>query len=103
MDPGDPVTLYHGVVDLYAFQLLYVVNDFLAPYGISIIPKDKDGSPILDYMGFRIDRDPLTAGVQELKEWMALLNYLPSLGVSIPSTIYGPGGAIENRIEIVNH
>ncbi len=103
VDPGDPVTLYHGVVDLYAFQLLYVVNDFLAPYGISIIPKDKDGSPILDYMGFRIDRDPLTAGVQELKEWMALLNYLPSLGVSIPSTIYGPGGAIENRIEIVNH
>jgi 5'-nucleotidase len=103
VDPTDPTTLYHGVVDLYAFQLLYVVNDFLAPYGLSIIPKDKDGNPILDYMGFRIDRDPLTAGVQELKEWMALLNYLPSMGTSIPSTIYGPGGEIENRIEIVNY
>ena len=44
--PVDPNKLYHGVVDLYAFQLLYVVNDFLAPYGLSIIPKDKDGNPI---------------------------------------------------------
>ena len=95
--------MYHGVVDLYAFQLLYVVNDSLAPYNISIIPKDKDGNPIIDYMGFRIDRDPLTAGVQELKEWKALLDYLPSLGVSIPSTIYGPGGDIEGRIEIVTY
>jgi len=103
VNPYDPVTLYHGVVDLYAFQLLYVVNDFLAPYGLSIVPKDKDGNPILDYMGFRIDRDPLTAGVQELKEWMALLNYLPSMGTSIPQSIYGPGGAIEQRIEIVSY
>ncbi|MDA3897423.1 MAG: metallophosphoesterase [Desulfobacteraceae bacterium] len=103
VDPTDLTTLYHGVVDLYAFQLLYVVNDFLAPYGLSIIPKDKDGNPIQDYMDFRIDRDPGTAGVQELKEWMALLNYLPSIGTSIPSAIYGPGGAIENRIEIVTY
>ncbi len=102
VNPFDPTKLYHGVVDLYAFQLLYVVNDFLAPYGLSIVPKDKDGNLITNYMGFRIDRDPLTAGVQELKEWMALLNYLPSMGTSIPSTIYGPGGAIENRIEIVS-
>ena len=103
VDPYDPTTLYHGVVDLYAFQLLYVVNDFLAPYGLSIIPKDKDGNPIQNYMGFRIDRDPITPGTQELKEWMALLNYLPSLGGSIPSTIYGPGGAVEGRIELVNY
>ena len=50
----------------------------LLPNGLSIIPKDKDGNPILDYMGFRIDRDPITPGTQELKEWMALLNYLPT-------------------------
>ena len=65
--------------------------------------KDKDRNPIQNYMGFRFDRDLLNEGVQELKEWMALLNYLPSMGTSIPSTIYGPGGAIENRIEIVNY
>jgi 5'-nucleotidase len=112
--PVDPDTLYHGVVDLYAFQLLYVVNDFLGPYGLSIVPKDKDGNPILDYIDFRIDRDPVTVGVQELKEWMALLGYLgtafpayigdpPVPGPGIPSAIYGPGGAIEGRIEIVSY
>ena len=58
-------------------------------------------------MGFRIDRDPLTPGTQELKEWMALLNYLPAFNDSpfdgIPSNIYGPGGAVEGRIEMVNY
>lgn len=103
----DTATLYHGVIDLYAFQLLYVVNDFLEANGLpTITPKDKDGNPILDYMGFRIDRDPLTPETQELKEWMALLNYLPTFNHypfnGIPSDIYGPGGEIEGRIEIVS-
>ena len=103
----DTTRLYHGVVDLYAFQLLYVVNDFLAPYDLSIIPKDKDGNPISNYMNFRIDRDPINEGVQELKEWMALLNYLPTFNsapfAGIPSAIYGPGGAVEGRIQLVNY
>ena len=116
VDPTDTTKLYHGVVDLYAFQLLYVVNDFLAPYGLSIVPKDEFGNPILNYMDFRIDRDPFTEGVQELKEWMALLGYLDSAfpafegdpqdlvtGTGIPSAIYGPGGAVEGRIELVNY
>lgn len=110
VDLTDPDRLYHGVVDLYAFQLLYVVNGFLAPYGLSIDPKDMNGISILNslkYMDFRIDRDPSTTGVQELKEWMALLNYLPAFNVSpfdgIPSAIYGPGGTVEGRIEFVNY
>jgi len=104
VDIADPNILYHGVVDLYAFQLLYVVNDFLNPYGLSIVPKDEDGNPILNnYMDFRIDRDPFTDGVQELKEWMALLGYLPSMGPSIPQTVYGPDGAVEGRIELVSY
>ena len=107
VDPTDTTTLYHGVVGLYAFQLLYLVNDFLGPYGLSIVPKDKDGNPILDYMSFRIDRDPSTVGVEELKEWMALLGYLntafPATGSGIPSAIYGPGGAVEGRIELVGY
>jgi len=103
VNPLDPTTLYHGVVDLYAFQLLYVVNDFLDPYGLLIVPKDKDGVPIYNYMDFRIDRDPSNSVVQELKEWMALLNYLPGLEGGIPSAIYGPGGTVEGRIELVNY
>lgn len=101
VDPTDPVTLYHGVVNLYAFQLLNVVNSLLPP-SHSITPKDKDGNQILDYMGARIDRDP-AGGVQELKEWMALLNYLPTLGPEIPETVYGPGGTVEGRIVLVDY
>ena len=104
IDPIDTTKLYHGVVDLFAFQLLYVVNDFLNPYGLSIIPKNKDGIPISDYMDFRIDRDLATEGVQELKEWMTLFSYLSDvLGPGIPFNIYGPGGAIEGRIELVDY
>ena len=112
VDPYDTTTLYHGVVDLYAFQLLYVVNDFIKPYGLSIVPKDKDGNAIVDYIGFRVDRDPATGEIEELKEWMALLSYLNTAfpayeddalpGAGIPYDIYGPGGAVEGRIELVD-
>ncbi len=76
-------TLYHVVVDLYALQLLNIVNGMINPYGLSIIPKDKAGDPInftdptdqLHYMNFRIDFSPAD-GVQELKEWMALWQFL---------------------------
>ena len=104
VDPTDTATLYHAVVDLYAFQLLYVVNDFLGPYGLSIIPKDQNRNPIIDYLPFRIDREP-SPGVQELKEWMALLSYLNTAfsGTDIPYDIYGPGGAVEGRIEFVDY
>ena len=62
-----------------------------------------DGNPISNYLDFRIDRDPITPETQELKEWMALLGYLPTLGTSIPQTVYGPGGTVEERIEMVNY
>jgi len=65
-------------------------------------------------MPFRIDRDPSTGDVEELKEWMALLGYLNTAfpayvgdplvpGPGIPSAIYGPGGAVEGRIELVSY
>lgn len=83
IDPYDPSTLYHIVVDLYALQMLNVVNS----YGFSITPLD---------VSF-IDRDPAT-GVQEIKEWMAPLNFLPALGGSIPAAVYGPGGIAMGRV-----
>jgi 2',3'-cyclic-nucleotide 2'-phosphodiesterase (5'-nucleotidase family) len=83
IDPTDPATLYHIVVDLYALQMLYVVNS----YGFSITPLN---------VSF-IDRDP-ASGVQELKEWMAPLNFLPALGGSIPAAVYGPNGVAMGRV-----
>lgn len=110
-DPDDPfctgdatliypnTELYHVVVDLYALQMLNVITG----YGFPLVPKDAEGNPIYpaDYINFRIDADP-ASGVQELKEWMALLNYLPGLGVSIPQGIYGPGGAVMGRVNFVD-
>jgi 5'-nucleotidase/UDP-sugar diphosphatase len=95
INPYDPDKLYHVAVDLYALQMLNVVTG----YGFPLVPKKADGTPLTpaDYINYRIDATP-GAGVTELKEWMALLNYLPTFGGAIPAGIYGPGGAVMNRI-----
>ncbi len=106
LDPAD-TRLYHIVVDLYALQMLNVVNSMLPP-GRSIIPRDKFGNPInpANIMNYRIDADP-AGGIQELKEWMGLLKFLssafPVTGEGIPSAIYGEGGSGMGRIKVVNY
>ncbi|HOM29378.1 MAG TPA: 5'-nucleotidase C-terminal domain-containing protein [Deltaproteobacteria bacterium] len=88
-EPVDPDGTYRIVVDLYALQMLSVVNEYLIYYGLP---------PISPQNPSRIDRDPLTSDVQELKEWMALMSFLPSLGTSIPEAVYGPGGVVYGRV-----
>jgi len=86
--PVDPDGMYRIVVDLYALQMLYIVNDYLELYGLPTI------EPLYPS---RIDRD-LAEGVQELKEWMAPLFFLPMIGTTIPEAIYGPGGLAMGRV-----
>lgn len=99
VDPFAP-GLYHIVVDLYALQMLNVVTG----YGFPIVPKDASGIPILpaNYINFRIDASP-APGVQEFKEWMAPLNFLPGLTGGIPAPIYGPGGVALGRVNFVTY
>ena len=99
INPYDPNTLYHITVDLYALQMLNVVTG----YGFSILPKDAAGNPIdpANYESLPVWIADPSSGVQELKEWMAPLNYLPGLG-SVPSAIYGPEGAVMGRVNYVN-
>ena len=103
LDFSDGTTLYRSVVDLYTLLLIGVAHE----YGLTIIPKDVTGNPIdltnpMVYMGFRIDSDPATPGVQELKEWMAFLGYIntffPATTAGIPSAIYGDMGLGLNRM-----
>ncbi|MGI6386577.1 MAG: bifunctional metallophosphatase/5'-nucleotidase [Desulfomonilia bacterium] len=103
LDLLDEDTVYHCVVDLYALQMMGVVTGM----GLQIIPRYADGT-IIDpslYLGRRIDAgaDP---GVQELKEWMALLSFLghafPADGYGIPEALYGLDGAALGRINILN-
>lgn len=97
--------LYRCVVDLYAMQMMHVIT--YASYGmLPIVPKHADGSPInmgnpADYLLCRIDADPATSGVQELKEWMPLWKYLGNVfGAGIPDTIYGSQGIAMGRITV---
>jgi 5'-nucleotidase / UDP-sugar diphosphatase len=45
---------------------------------VKIVPKDKDGKPIIDMKNQLVDIDPNKAGVQEAKEWIAVIEYLKS-------------------------
>ena len=74
-------------VDLYALLLLGAVQ---AQYGVTIVPwASATGSTPLTgaaILANRIDAAPATPGIQELKEWMALLSYVTTgLGGSISS------------------
>jgi 5'-nucleotidase len=103
LDLSDMDTVYHCVVDLYALQMMGAVTSM----GLQIIPRDADGE-IIDptlYMTRRLDASP-APGVQELKEWMALLYFLgdafPASGYGIPELLYGADGAALGRINILN-
>jgi len=98
INPFDPDRLYHIAVDFYALQMLNVVTG----YGFPLVPKKADGTALTpgDYAYYRIDATP-APGVTELKEWMALLNYLPGFVGGIPDVIYGPSGAVMGRVNYV--
>jgi len=77
-----------GAVDLYAVLLLGAVQ---SQFGITITPyQSATGSTVLSsadfptLLGNRIDASPATPGVQELKEWMALLS---NVGTTLGGTI----------------
>jgi 2',3'-cyclic-nucleotide 2'-phosphodiesterase (5'-nucleotidase family) len=68
--------LYRVVVGLYSAQMLSVVNK--KSYGLlSIVPKTKKGKPITDYEG-QIITDTVNDHKYEVKEWMAVAEYLQS-------------------------
>lgn len=92
MNTGQPTNLsgttrIRAAVDLYAVLLINAVQ---SQFGIAITPyQAATGSTVLSsadfptLLGNRIDVAPATAGVQELKEWMALLSNVGALGGSI--------------------
>lgn len=76
--------LYKISINYYVAQFIAVIGDYT--YGfLTIVPKDKDGISYLDKTAHpeglneaRVDRDPLTPGVQELQEWEGFMRYLES-------------------------
>lgn len=68
-------TLYRIAANIYNATFLKIIGGFT--YNIlTIVPRDRDGRPIDDLSTAIVDRDPKTAGIQGLKEWVGLIEYM---------------------------
>ena len=93
-------TLYRVVANYYNSAFLKLIGGFTF-HILDIVPKDREGRPIQDLADARVDADPARPGIQELKEWVGLLEYAQSFpdadgdGVpEIPARYSGPEGRI---------
>ena len=84
---GSNRTLYRVATNLYNATFINYVGRFT--YGIlDVVPKDRNGNPIVTQpskgnpfdllLPLRVDMDKQKAGIQELKEWVCLMEYVKS-------------------------
>lgn len=67
--------LYRVVSNFYNASFLKIVGNYTY-HVLDIVPKDREGRPIADMLAARIDADPATPGIQELKSWVGLMDYV---------------------------
>ncbi|MDH0099226.1 bifunctional metallophosphatase/5'-nucleotidase [Pseudomonas sp. GD04158] len=108
---GDPVAGYRELdlndTRLFSIAATSYVGSFtwlvpdLTKGLLDVVPKDAEGRPLPRIEDAIVDQDPNTEGVQELKEWQALLDHIRSLPdldgdglADIPTT----GAAAEERM-----
>jgi 5'-nucleotidase/UDP-sugar diphosphatase len=70
-------TLLRVAADIYNATFLKVIGDFTW-HILDIVPKDRSGNPVDDLKTMRLDADQLKSGIQEVKEWKAVLAYIRS-------------------------
>jgi 5'-nucleotidase len=80
-------SLYSVTADSYMLEFIGIIRKM--SFGlINVIPKDSAGNRVTDMQTAVIDMDENKAGVQEGKEWLALMEYLGSMkdtdGYGIP-------------------
>ena len=68
-------TLIGVTADIYNATFLKVIGSFTWQI-LEIVPKHADGTPIDDLREVRVDSDPTRPGIQELKEWQAVMAYI---------------------------
>jgi 5'-nucleotidase / UDP-sugar diphosphatase len=71
------LTLLSVTADIYNATFLKIIGDFTW-HVLDIFPKDRHGNPIDDLKTVRVDADEKTSGIQELKEWQAVMAYIRS-------------------------
>lgn len=72
LEPIDPDRLYSLAVSTFVLESFPLIGK-LSHGLVSVVPKDAEGRPITDPADHLIDADPTTPGLQEVKEWMALV------------------------------
>jgi 5'-nucleotidase len=102
LDPSDADTCYKVVTTNYVAGLLGVVEQYTAGL-LSVTAKDSDCKTPVDPTTRFIDADPKQKGVQELKQWQALLSYVSGLpdtdGDGVPN-IPPEYGSAQGRIVV---
>ncbi len=69
--------LYRITANYYNASFLKIVGDFTMNI-LKIVPKDGNGKPIDDLESALVDADPQKPGTQEVKQWVALMEYARS-------------------------
>lgn len=72
---GSNKRLLRVAADIYNATFLKIVGDFTWNI-LDIVPKDRHGNPITDLKTARVDADREREGIQELKEWSAVVEYI---------------------------
>lgn len=69
--------LYRVAANIYNATFLKLVGRFTYSM-LEIVPKDKNGRPIEKLSAARVDGDKSRPGIQELKEWQGVVQYVQS-------------------------
>ncbi|HPV40522.1 MAG TPA: bifunctional UDP-sugar hydrolase/5'-nucleotidase [Spirochaetota bacterium] len=69
--------LYRVTANLYNATFLDIVGNFTMNI-LKIIPKDRNGKPYGDLAEALVDADPNRPGIQEVKQWVGLMEYVRS-------------------------
>ncbi|MBP7603587.1 MAG: 5'-nucleotidase C-terminal domain-containing protein, partial [Spirochaetes bacterium] len=70
-------TLYRIAANIYDTTFLKVIGGFTFNI-LNIVPKDRQGKAINDLVAHRIDADKRKPGIQELKEWVGVMEFIKS-------------------------
>ncbi len=69
--------LYRIATNIYNAAFLKIIGKYTYQI-LNIVPKDLNGNPIEDLTFARVDADKSQPGVQELKEWIGVIEYIRS-------------------------
>lgn len=74
---GSNRQLYRTAANLFNATFLKIIGGFTMNI-LNIVPKDREGNPVADLKKARVDMDKKRPGIQELKEWIGLMEYVKS-------------------------